>query len=166
MTDLRQFGAVEDPPPPKCRRKVIVDSPTKDKLAGFICHEQRRDLRVYTTLRGYGTYYKNGGGFAISECILDLLADRNVSRMFIHDARGGGIEDGNVFEYTVREYRDGDTVSKYDREVDWDHQRVLSTAEARYTWEGLGNAMYVQPFPRACDRIGDRRVDPTPPEYR
>lgn len=165
MGDLSNFGVDTSPEPPKCHRKVVVRSPTKDKLAGFICHERRRDMTVYTTVRGHGTYYRNGEGFAISESILDALAGRNVSRVFVHDARDGGLEDGNVYEFTLREYlygEEGGQVPEAHREVPEDHQRYYPVSEARFTWCELGNDLYVSSFSHACDRIGNRSIDPEP----
>lgn len=158
MTDLRDFGVVEDPPPPDCHRKAVVAAPTPDKhIAGFVARERAREMTVYTTLRGYSHYYRSGGGFAISESILDLLADHGVSRLYVLDTRGADSpETADVLEFTLREYRDGEEVPEFDLQHPEDPQRYLPEDATRFRWEKLGTDMFASSFQHALDRINAR----------
>lgn len=172
--DLTDFGFVDETPEPLVYRKAIVLSPPKtgNKIAGFIGHERRRDMVVYTTLRGKSHFYESGNGYAISDCILDLLDDHRIARIFIHeteaDVRSGdqdeAIRHGDVLEFTLRDYQvDGEPVPEEYLSAEWDTQTWLDVDRARHVWPDLGTDLYRSPFERACRRC-NAELDPTPPE--
>lgn len=163
MTDddvtLSDFGLGATMKPPLVERRRIIQSPHTGKIAGFIGHEKRRDFTAYTALRMGAHYYYNEQGYAISDSILDVLRDRVVSRVLIHE--GTEDEDADVYEFTLRQYVDhGDPVHEDDLHDPSDPQTFVELDEYVHKWGAHSRHLFVRPFGRACDRIGWRGYDP------
>jgi hypothetical protein len=159
MTDdsnLSNFG-IAGTPPPLVERKRIVQSPHTGKIAGFIGKEKRRDYRAYTTLRTGFHYYYDGGGWAISDSILDIIEEVGVSRIYVHE---GTERDDDVHEFTARQYLDhGTAVPEPDLYDEDDPQTYVEEEERIHKWEDHAVGLFQRTFEDALDEIEWRGYD-------
>lgn len=144
--------------PPLVRRKVAVQSPTSDKLAGFVGVEKRRTdgARVYTAMRTDYHFYRVGGGYAFSDSILNRLEhDYDVSRILIHE---GSDPEDDVYEFPARAYyNDGEPVEQGHLLDESDPQTYVPLEDHLFEWESHAISMFTQSFENACDRIFSKR---------
>jgi hypothetical protein len=80
---------------------VLVERDGDGRLAGFIGHEQTRDLRVFTPTPDQTHFYEVGGGYAISNEALYRAKNMDVTHVLIHEKYIG-----HVYEYALRQYLD------------------------------------------------------------
>lgn len=156
--DLADFGASANVEPPLVERRYIEQSPHTGKIAGFLGHEKRRGLDVYTTLRSKSHYYNKGGGWAISDVILDDVARIDATLIFVHD---GTDADDDVYEFRAEDYiKYGHAVPAADLDDPDDTQTYVPGEEAIRVWEGHAADLFVRPFKEACERIGWKGYNP------
>jgi len=159
---FRQFGY--DVPPPRVRRKRIVTvHADKQRLVGFIGHETRRDMTVYTTRRSDFHYYYAGDGYAISESAIEECAEWGVSRILVHEKvpewqrRQGEAPD--VYEFRLRQYEHSDDyVAESDLMDDQDAQVYVPLEEAMYVWPDH-DVLFERSFDNAVEAIDWRGWD-------
>jgi len=162
MSDLTDFGMPEVKPP-LVKREYPVLSPTTGKVAGFLGSEVRRDtdMSVYTTLRGRRHFYREGGGYAVSNRILDLCAEMGVNRIVVHE---GTSDTDDVLEYPARAYFNSESeVHEADLENPQDPQTYVPVESYLHKWADHAAALFVSEFERACDRIRSKRGWPEEP---
>lgn len=157
MVDLTDFGAGAEAVPPLLMRKNIIRPPLDDgKIAGFVCKELERDTNpvVYSTLRGKKHYYREGGGYAISDAILARIENIGVSRIFVHT----GVERGDVYEFRASDYYQSEKqVHEKDLEDPRDPQTYIKKDEAMHVWDGHAPDLFYRTFSAALDHIDNRR---------
>lgn len=154
MTDLGDFGVEREEPHPRLRRKSPRYSPHTGKICGFICRELDRgnDALVYATrrIKKYH-WYRKGGGWAVSESIIDDCESLDVTRIFVH----GKHPDDPVYEYDARDYYDGENIPPEDL-YDEDDPQVYPPGDPYMNeYPGYSFAMFTQSFRAACRRLGD-----------
>lgn len=158
MKTLDDFGTDSTPLPPKCERKAIIQSPIHGKIAGFVCKELNRPMKVYTTRRFGSHYYRNGDGYAISDSILRKLRRYDIPRVFVHDGHG---ERDHVWEFQTRQYiEEGKSVPSHELQDESDPQTYVPLDEYLYLWEGRADDLFRRTFSEAVERIGWRGYDP------
>ena len=90
------------------------------------------------------------GSLTIDEYALEELDAGDyrldVAYIFVWDANG---ED--VWEYTARQFIDGNEVPGHDLEVESDPQRYVPLDSAAHTWENHASEMFMRDFDRAMD---------------
>jgi len=159
---FQKFGY--DVAPPRVRRKRIVTvHADKQRLVGFIGHETRRGMTVYTTRRSDFHFYYEGDGYAISESVLDECAKWGVSRILIHEKlspyqqRQGEAPD--AYEFRLRQYADSDeSIPEADLLDDQDEQVYVPLEEAMYVWSDH-DALFERSFDTAVEAIDWRGWD-------
>jgi hypothetical protein len=155
-SSLGDFG-VDDTEsiPPLVYRKNAVESPTSPgKPAGFIGIDRRRDKSVYITRRvDHLHYYKSGGGgYAISDEIINRLDRTPISRIIVHVADSGGL-----YEFGYHQYENEATPVPESLLIDEDDpQGYVATDDCLNSWEGVGGRVYVESFEVAMERISGR----------
>lgn len=164
MTDLSDFGVDADVPEPLLERKAAKYIKTDQKrLVGFMCYEHNRGMRAYTTRRSRFHYYRNGEGYAISDDILDYLAQLDVDHIFIHEKpRDDPDFEPDAYEFRTDQYRFGETVPESELYDDQDTQRYVPVDDAIRKWDGIGESMFKREFEDAMaylnsHRSGERR---------
>jgi len=150
---LDDFGADATVDRPYCERKLIKQSPHTGKIAGFICRELRRPMTVYTSLRARSHFYREGGGYAVSDSILESLEKHHVSRILVHT--GTDEESFDAYEFAIRQYTaDGKDVPGHWLEDESDTQTYVPVGDALHEWPfNYDESMFKYPFRAACDRI-------------
>jgi hypothetical protein len=157
-TDLGDFGVDADVPEPLLERKAPKYIETDERrLVGFMCYEHNRSMRAYTTRRSRFHYYRNGEGYAISEAIIDYLAQLDVDHIFIHEKpRDDPDFEPDAFEFRTRQYRFGENVPESELYDDQDAQVYVPVADAIRTWPGVGETMFKREFGDAMDYLNSR----------
>jgi len=159
MTDLTDFGGGTETKPPLVNRKYIEQSPHTGKIAGFLGHEQHRNVRCYTTLRHRGHFYQKGGGWAISDSILSHIDQTTATLIFVHD---GTEPDDDVYEFRASDYlMKGEAVPEEDLDDPDDPQTYIAEDMAQAVWENHAAHLFVREFREACDHIDWRGYDPS-----
>jgi hypothetical protein len=141
---------------PLVKREYPLLSPTTGKVAGFLGKEVRRGegTLVYTTLRSGYHYYYEGGGWAVSDEILETCRGRGISRIIVHE----GTEDDDVHEFPAPAYyRDGQQVSEQDLEDPGDPQTYVPEEARLHHWPDYADSLFVRSFEDACQYIRETR---------
>lgn len=159
--DLNDFGANATVEKPYVLRQKVLQSPHTGKIAGFICRELNRPMKVYTSRRWRSHFYRNGNGYAISDSILKRCYQHQVSRVIIHD--GDEEHSFTAWEFPLKQYRtDGkavpDSVNDNPRS---DPQTYVDIEDHLHEWRFTRDEdLYRWPFKRAMDRIQWKGYDP------
>lgn len=154
--DLTDFGAeTTETIPPLVYRKNAVESPTSPgKPAGFVGVDRRRDKSVYITRRKdeYHYYKSGGGGYAISDYIVNRIGQTPISRIIIHV-----VESGDIYEFGYHEYNtDATPVPESLLLDDDDPQSYVAVDQSLNSWDAVGEDVYVEPFDVVMERISHR----------
>lgn len=160
MTDLSDFGVDASVPKPNLERKAAKYIKTDQKrLVGFMCYDHARGMRAYTTRRSRFHFYRNGEGYAISERILDYLAQLDVEHIFIHEKPREHDTDHSpdAFEFRTDQYRFGERVPESELQNEDDTQRYVPVDDAIRMWDGIGETMFKRSFEDAMDYINSHR---------
>lgn len=154
-TDLTDFGAkTTEGVLPLVYRRAVVWSPTDDSIpVGFIGRDRRRDYTVYTSRRKPFHFYRDGGGYAVSDSILSKIKRAGVSRIVFHTA-----DDSDAYEFAARQYHDGKPVPESELYDPEDPQTYVPLEESRHSWDldTNPNELFVEPFTNAMDRLSSR----------
>jgi hypothetical protein len=157
--DLTDYGIeTTENKAPLVRRKVIVWSPTAEgKPAGFVGRDRARGYKIYTSRRKPYHFYRAGDGYALSDAIIRRLSRGDIERILFHTYDDSSDTAGDVYEFTVRQFVDGESVPREDLLDQTDPQTYVPLPDARNAWEYLANDLFVQEFGEAMDRITEKR---------
>lgn len=155
MTNDDQQQTFRQPDPaPFIERKRVVPAPTApDKPAGFVGRARNRSTEngrgavCYSTRRKGYHFYREGEGYAISDSILARLDRIDASLIFAHEA-----DTGDVYEFPLRTYLNGDPVPERQLLDENDPQTYVPIDEARYVWRDHHSKMFRRPFSEAVKR--------------
>jgi hypothetical protein len=163
-TDQQTFATYgnETPPPKVARKRPVTVEADRTRLVGFVGYDRCRDKRVYTTRRKDYHFYETGGGYAISEAVLDQLTEIGIPRILIHEyVDGDGDEDeaetGDVFEFQTHQYVHADIVGEAWPFENGDTQRYVPIEATLFDWPGHAGDLFVRPFDEAMDTIARHR---------
>ena len=160
---FQQYG-YDVAPPRVSRKRIVTVQADKQRLAGFIGTEQRREMRVYTTRRSDFHYYYEGDGYAISESVLDECAEWDVARVLIHEKltefeqRQDDVQP-DVFEFRLRQYTSSDNyIPEGDLLDEQDAQVYVPLDDAMYVWSDH-DVLFERSFESAVEAIDWRGWD-------
>lgn len=161
MTDLAEYGAgVEPADPPRLERRRIIQSPRTGKIDGCACRDLATGDAVYAARRFPGHHYSSGGGYGISESVLGVLTYAGVRRVLVHESD----DDADVFEFWLRQYREGDRVPPGQLHDDRDPERYVPTEQAVHTYPAHAGELYQRRFLDAAREIDWAGFDADHPE--
>lgn len=119
------FDYSELDPPDVTKSRKIINPADRTKLAGYIGTCPQRGM-VYVSPRNRERHlFRKHQGYAISEDILDTLADAPVEVVFIKE------DQEKMIEYDINQFKDGIQINH----DGYDKQRVVPVENARKVWE-------------------------------
>jgi hypothetical protein len=152
---LDDFGGGTTRDKPFVERKRIVWAPPEHtKPAGFLGRDKSRDVKTYTTRRtGYHFYYL-GDGYAISDSIIRKLRELEIPYILIHE-KG----EGDVYEFRLRQYENGEAVPERDLDDLEDPQTYVEIDEHIAKWPAYQRELFQRTFEDAYRRSVTRYTD-------